>query len=240
MFLGAFDFTVKVCQTVQAYPERLLQGFPRHVHPDHPSYVQLPIYSHLRAVGAEVAFPKDAPVIFQPRIYDGNIPVDRKSSTSKQALFKRIGGLIQEIKDNLLPLTTDSDSDKKGSGIAEFIKAHAGANAYILDEKIAFSGLKKDGSGASNIPEEATKNAFEDSSAPFVESWKKEIYLAWHNLWVMNLISYEASDLWGWVQNHTASNFAFPPWKVTYVGVLRTAEAGKRGGMLEKPIKRIC
>lgn len=213
VFLGAFDFTVKVCQTVQIYPERLLQGFPRHVHPDHPSYVQLPIYSHLRAVGAEVAFPKDAPVIFQPRLYDGNIPVDRKSPIAKQALFKRIGGLFQEIKYNLLPVAADSVPDKGDSGIAEFMTAQEGTSAYFSEEE---SG-------------EANENASEDSAAPVVESWKKETYLAWHNLWIINLIAYEASDLWGWVQNHTARNFMFPPWKVTYVGVLRTAEVGKRG-----------
>ena len=60
----------------------------------------------------------------------------------------------------------------------------------------------------------------------FSGDWKKQVYNSWHNLWVLNLIIYDAGSMWQWSQHLNANTFFFKPWKVTRVGTLEVAEAG--------------
>ncbi|CDI81349.1 hypothetical protein, conserved [Eimeria praecox] len=209
---------VKVCETVQTYPERLLQGFPGHVHPDHPSYVQLPIYSYFRKAGAEVAFPKDAPTIFQPRIYDGNIPVDRKSSSSKFDFFALAAELIFGSKGEAQRRVYESGSTDPGVDSGTPQKSNISKEGSDL-QKEELQDEKP------QLPENQDDSASGRTTGGATEEWKREMYRAWHCLWILNLVAYEASDIWNWVQNHKARTFIFPPWKVIDVGVLRTAES---------------
>ncbi|CDJ51310.1 hypothetical protein, conserved [Eimeria brunetti] len=212
--------TVKVCETVQTYPERLLQGFPGHVHPDHPSYVQLPIYKYFRKAGAEVAFPKDAPTIFQPRIYDGNIPVDRKLSSSKLGIFSLAAELLFGAKGEAQRGETEPSSADPAPSVDAGMQQKSNVSEQHTDLENAELHTEKP-----QLSEESSGSDSARTAGATTPEWKREMYRAWHSLWILNLVAYEASDIWGWVQNHRASTFIFPPWKVTDVGVLRTAEA---------------
>ncbi|CDJ30786.1 uncharacterized protein EMH_0007180 [Eimeria mitis] len=208
---------VKVCETVQSYPERLLQGFPQHVHPDHPSYVQLPIYSYFRKAGAEVAFPKDAPTIFQPRIYDGNVPVNRKSRPSN--LFALALDLFFGAKGETERGGTESGSTDPVPNVDSATSQKS--NTSKQENTLENEELQK---GNPQPPETAGDSASGETNGATTEEWKREMYRAWHCLWILNLVAYEASDIWEWVKNHKVNTFIFPPWKVTEVGTLRTAE----------------
>ncbi|KAL8442998.1 hypothetical protein Emed_006992 [Eimeria media] len=56
--------------------------------------------------------------------------------------------------------------------------------------------------------------------------WKKQVYNSWHNLWILNLIVYDAGSMWQWSRQLDANTFFFKPWRVTRVGTLVMAEAG--------------
>ncbi|KAL8449051.1 hypothetical protein Emed_003403 [Eimeria media] len=212
---------IKACSTDQQYPERLLQGYPNHVHPNDPSYLQLPIFAHLRRVGAEVAFPRDAPTLFEPRIYDGNKLVERKQGgPSKGALLGVIRGFIGHV-------TRGHHQSNKGQDKAN------DAGAYTADTPPYGSAQQSETDDDSTkfteyagvqTPEVSEEYRPTKPPPPTKDTWKKQIYLTWHNLWLLNILAYQASDLWPWVQNHKAETFAFPPWKVKFVGVLRTTE----------------
>ncbi|KAL8433732.1 hypothetical protein ACSSS7_003670 [Eimeria intestinalis] len=60
----------------------------------------------------------------------------------------------------------------------------------------------------------------------FYEDWKKQVYNSWHNLWVLNLVVYDAGSMWHWSRQIDANTFFFKPWRVTRVGTLVMAEAG--------------
>lgn len=66
----------------------------------------------------------------------------------------------------------------------------------------------------------------ERDATNFSGDWKKQVYNSWHNLWVLNLIIYDAGSMWQWSQHLNADIFFFRPWRVTRVGTLRLAEAG--------------
>ncbi|KAL8427615.1 hypothetical protein Efla_005790 [Eimeria flavescens] len=208
---------VKACETIQPYPERLLQGHPNHVHPDDASFLEPPIYAHMRQAGAEVTFPREAPTIFQPRIYDGNVPIDRRPAASK----KEILGIFKDMLDLI------TDILRKGSKRGEDNSpASEGEEASLLGGSLQAEDGKVD-LLLSKIAEGAAllKPPSPASVEGHVEAWKKQVYRTWHNLWVLNLVIYQASDMWAWVQNHEVASFAFRPWKVKHIGLLRTTEA---------------
>ncbi|KAL8428027.1 hypothetical protein Efla_006933 [Eimeria flavescens] len=60
----------------------------------------------------------------------------------------------------------------------------------------------------------------------FHGNWKKHVYNSWHNLWILNLVVYDAGSMWQWSQQLDANTFFFKPWRVTRVGTLIMAEAG--------------
>ncbi|CDJ39655.1 lipase domain-containing protein, putative [Eimeria tenella] len=60
------------CTTYEEYPEKSWQDTVRFPSPDSPQYKTYPIYDYLRAVGADVSFPRIIPADWQPRVYDGN------------------------------------------------------------------------------------------------------------------------------------------------------------------------
>lgn len=225
------DSTVKACETVQSYPERLLQGFPGHIHPDHPSYLQLPIYSHLRVVGAEVAFPKEAPTLFQPRIYDGNILVDRKSSASKIPVFERIAEILQGLTGNPRLVSSEPVAGGPQNASPATTETPIITEAQLADGRAAAGAPVSAGVETTRTREETSEMPSGEPPGPTEEAWKKRMYRTWHSLWILNLLAYDASDIWAWLQHHNARSFAFPPWKVTHVGVLRTAEAGEHCGL---------
>lgn len=210
---------IKACETTESYPERLFQGFPLHVHPNDPSYLDLPIFSHLRKFGADVAFPREAPILFQPRIYDGNISVDRKVKTPKTTVLDRTAELIERLKWRGHPTASSgSDSppnaneDNIGAGMSESGRDGARVPKDTEAEEARREG--KRGQMPSGRHPEST-----------LEQWKKQTYQTWHNLWTLNVLAYHAANEWGWLQYHKASTFAFPPWRVSHVGVLLTTEA---------------
>lgn len=65
------------CVTHEEYPEKSWQDSKLYPNPDSPDYRNYPIYDYLRGVGAEVAFPKELPADWQPRVYDGNRTTSR-------------------------------------------------------------------------------------------------------------------------------------------------------------------
>ncbi|KAL8448231.1 hypothetical protein Emag_003999 [Eimeria magna] len=207
---------IKACGTDQQYPERLLQGYPNHVHPNDPSYLQLPMFAYLRRVGAEVAFPRDAPTLFEPRIYDGNKPVDRKQGPSKVALFGVLRDLIGHI--------THGHQSTKGQAKVNYPTPSYGSAQQSETVGAAAHSVKFTEDADIQMPEVSEEYPPPKPSSATKDAWKKRIYLTWHNLWLLNILVYQASDLWPWVQNHRAETFAFPPWKVKFVGVLRTTE----------------
>lgn len=139
-------FAATTCVTYEDYPEMSLQDPIHYPSPDSPKYKSYPIYDYLRGAGAEVSFPKEMPVEWQPCVFDGNRSTPRAAGERENAI---------------------------SSG-----------------------------------------------------NWKQQVYTSWHNLWVLNLITYDAGSMWHWSQNLKASTFFFKPWKVTRVGTLRMAEAG--------------
>lgn len=60
------------CVTYEEYPEKACQDPKRFPSPGSSKYKDYQIYDYLRAVGAEVSFPKNVPSDWQPRVYDGN------------------------------------------------------------------------------------------------------------------------------------------------------------------------
>ncbi|KAL8435811.1 hypothetical protein ACSSS7_002188 [Eimeria intestinalis] len=215
---------IKACVTNQHYPERVLQGYPNHAHPNDPAYLDLPIFSYLRRVGAEVAFPRNAPTLFEPRIYDGNKLVERKQGPAKTALFGAIRGFFGQI--------TYGNQQTKAPD-----NATAGAVEALLDEATAaaadLGNFAEDGDAQPpEVPEEYDSST--KPHPPTKDAWKKQTYRTWHNLWVLNILIYQASDMWPWMKHHKADTFAFAPWKVKFVGVLRTTEAASEFEMVAK------
>ncbi|CDJ46591.1 lipase domain-containing protein, putative [Eimeria brunetti] len=60
------------CTTYEEYPEKSWQDSAHHPNPDSSEYKDYPIYDYLRRVGAEIAFPKNIPSDWRPRVFDGN------------------------------------------------------------------------------------------------------------------------------------------------------------------------
>lgn len=60
----------------------------------------------------------------------------------------------------------------------------------------------------------------------FQGNWKRQVYNSWHNLWILQLIMYDAGSMWEWSQKLNASTFFFKPWNVTRVVTLKMVEAG--------------
>lgn len=59
----------------------------------------------------------------------------------------------------------------------------------------------------------------------FQGDWKRQVYNSWHNLWILQLIMYDAGSMWEWSQKLNASTFFFKPWNVTRVVTGKMVEA---------------